>query len=174
MASKVKPIPEGYHTATPYLILKDAAKAIEFYKRAFGAAELMRFPEQKVSIACLCNLATTNPTGLAQQVADIYLAEAIKAAQAQVTNATSGNLPGAVVIAPEKLQAKAGLYRSPATGDLRRITFRDGDGADRAGLEITIRDISPGDSHVVGLPQPAASRSHVVGFRIAHHAGSGN
>jgi PhnB protein len=44
MASKVKPIPEGYHTATPYLILKDAGKAIEFYKRAFGAAELMRFP----------------------------------------------------------------------------------------------------------------------------------
>jgi PhnB protein len=44
MASKVKPIPEGYHTATPYLILSDAAKAIEFYKRAFGAAELMRFP----------------------------------------------------------------------------------------------------------------------------------
>jgi PhnB protein len=44
MASKVKPIPDGYHTATPYLILKDAAQAIEFYKRAFGAAELMRFP----------------------------------------------------------------------------------------------------------------------------------
>jgi PhnB protein len=44
MASKVKPIPDGYHTATPYLILNDAAKAIEFYKRAFGAAELARFP----------------------------------------------------------------------------------------------------------------------------------
>jgi PhnB protein len=44
MASKVKPIPDGYHTATPYLILNDAAKAIEFYKRAFGAAELMRLP----------------------------------------------------------------------------------------------------------------------------------
>ncbi|MGH7006374.1 MAG: VOC family protein, partial [Alphaproteobacteria bacterium] len=44
MATKVKPIPDGYHTATPYLILKDAAQAIDFYKRAFGAAELMRFP----------------------------------------------------------------------------------------------------------------------------------
>ena len=44
MATKVKPIPDGYHTATPYLIVKDAAKAIEFYKRAFGAIELMRFP----------------------------------------------------------------------------------------------------------------------------------
>ena len=40
----VKPIPEGYHTATPYLIIRDAAEAIEFYKRAFGAIELFRFP----------------------------------------------------------------------------------------------------------------------------------
>lgn len=33
---------DGYHTATPYLIVNDAARAIEFYKHAFGAAELMR------------------------------------------------------------------------------------------------------------------------------------
>ena len=39
-----KYIPEGYHTATPYLIIKGAADAIEFYKKAFGATELMRMP----------------------------------------------------------------------------------------------------------------------------------
>ena len=33
----VKPIPEGYHTLTPSLIVRDAARAIEFYKQAFGA-----------------------------------------------------------------------------------------------------------------------------------------
>ena len=38
----VSPIPEGYHTVTPYLILKNAAAAIEFYKRALGAVELFR------------------------------------------------------------------------------------------------------------------------------------
>ena len=38
----VQPIPAGYHTATIYLIIKGAAKAIEFYKKAFGAVELMR------------------------------------------------------------------------------------------------------------------------------------
>jgi len=37
-----KPIPEGYHTVTPYLAVDDAAKAIEFYKRAFGAKERVR------------------------------------------------------------------------------------------------------------------------------------
>jgi len=35
----VKPVPEGYHTVTPFLTLKDAAGAIEFYKKAFGAQE---------------------------------------------------------------------------------------------------------------------------------------
>ena len=40
----VKPIPDGYHTATPYLIIEGAADAIEFYKQAFGAVELFRMP----------------------------------------------------------------------------------------------------------------------------------
>ncbi|HLQ46348.1 MAG TPA: VOC family protein [Planctomycetaceae bacterium] len=40
----VKPIPDGYHTVTPYLIVKGAADAIEFYKRVFGATEFMRVP----------------------------------------------------------------------------------------------------------------------------------
>jgi PhnB protein len=40
----VKAIPEGYHTVTPSLIVKDGGAAIEFYKRALGAQELMRFP----------------------------------------------------------------------------------------------------------------------------------
>jgi PhnB protein len=38
-----KPVPDGYHTVTPYLIVKDAARAIEYYKQAFGATEIMRF-----------------------------------------------------------------------------------------------------------------------------------
>jgi hypothetical protein len=37
-----KSIPDGYHTATPYLLVRNAAEAIDFYKRAFGATELMR------------------------------------------------------------------------------------------------------------------------------------
>ncbi len=41
---KVSPIPEGHHTATPNLVLKDAAAAIAFYEKALGAKELMRMP----------------------------------------------------------------------------------------------------------------------------------
>ena len=50
MANKPKHIPEGYHTATPYLIVKDADSALEFYKKAFGAIilERMEGPDGKV------------------------------------------------------------------------------------------------------------------------------
>jgi len=42
MAKSAKPIPDGYHSITPYLICGGAAKAIEFYKKAFGAVETLR------------------------------------------------------------------------------------------------------------------------------------
>ena len=71
MAQQVKAIPEGYHTVTPDLVFRDAAQAIEFYKKAFGARELMRFhaPDGKIghaeikigdSIVMLCD---ENPQG---------------------------------------------------------------------------------------------------------------
>lgn len=43
--AKAKPIPDGYHNVTPYLIIKGAAAAIDFYKKAFGAVEIMRMPQ---------------------------------------------------------------------------------------------------------------------------------
>lgn len=42
--AKVKPIPDGYHSVTPYLVIDGAAKAIDFYKKVFGATEKMRMP----------------------------------------------------------------------------------------------------------------------------------
>ena len=44
MAGSVKPIPEGSHSVTPYLCIKGASEAFEFYKSAFDATELMRIP----------------------------------------------------------------------------------------------------------------------------------
>jgi PhnB protein len=51
--TNVKPIPDGYHAITPYLIIDGAARAIEFYKAAFGATELLRFhgPDGKLGHA---------------------------------------------------------------------------------------------------------------------------
>ena len=44
MKTKVKPIPDGFHAVTPYLIVNNAAKAIAFYECAFGAKERYRLP----------------------------------------------------------------------------------------------------------------------------------
>ena len=48
-----KAIPDGYHSVTPYLVMQDAARAIDFYERAFGATELFRFstPDGKIGHA---------------------------------------------------------------------------------------------------------------------------
>jgi len=51
MTTKINPIPEGYHTLSPYLIVRGAANALEFYKKAFGATELCRLnmPDGKIA-----------------------------------------------------------------------------------------------------------------------------
>jgi PhnB protein len=53
MPGTVKPIPDGYHSVTPYLAVNDAAKAIDFYKRAFDAVEVSRMqgPQGKIGHA---------------------------------------------------------------------------------------------------------------------------
>jgi PhnB protein len=69
MAAKVKPIPEGYHSITPYLIVDGAAAAIDFYKTAFAATERMRIaaPRGRVGHAelaigdCVVMLADEHP-----------------------------------------------------------------------------------------------------------------
>ena len=47
----VSPIPEGYHNLTPYLVVEDASRAIEFYKDAFGADEVVRMDGPGGSVA---------------------------------------------------------------------------------------------------------------------------
>jgi len=43
-ATAAKPVPDGYHTLTPYLVVKGASRALDFYAKAFGAKELFHMP----------------------------------------------------------------------------------------------------------------------------------
>jgi PhnB protein len=47
----VQPVPEGFHSITPYLIVRDATRAIEFYRKAFGAVELLRLEGPEGTVA---------------------------------------------------------------------------------------------------------------------------
>lgn len=53
MAGKVNPIPQGYHTATPYLVVRDGRSALEYYQKAFGATNVvvMNGPGDKIGHA---------------------------------------------------------------------------------------------------------------------------
>jgi hypothetical protein len=82
-------------------------------------AELLRFPAQKLSVACLCNLGGTNPSELARKVAEVYLSslmspEDTKASQAFVT------LPA------DELQSRAGTYWDRASGDYAFLSRKEG------------------------------------------------
>ena len=66
-----KPIPDGYHTATPYLIVNGAAEAIEFYKRAFGATELLRMTDPQGRIGHAEIRVGDSVIMLADEVADM-------------------------------------------------------------------------------------------------------
>ena len=48
---KVAPVPAGYHTVTPYIVCRGASDAIDFYKKAFGAKEMLRMPMPDGKIA---------------------------------------------------------------------------------------------------------------------------
>ncbi len=50
MGDNVNPVPEGFHTVTPYVTVRGAAGAIEFYERAFGAREIFRWSDSDGSI----------------------------------------------------------------------------------------------------------------------------
>jgi len=54
-ATRVRPVPAGYHTVTPYLTVDDGARAIDFYVRAFGARECLTEPRDKLRLLSLGN-----------------------------------------------------------------------------------------------------------------------
>ena len=61
MAHNVRAIPEGYHTISPSLTCKDAARAIDFYKKAFNAQEIMRMPSPDGKISMEAGLRRLDP-----------------------------------------------------------------------------------------------------------------
>ncbi len=106
----VQPIPEGFHTVTPHLVVSDAAAAIEFYQKAFGAEEVSRMPgpEGKIMHAAIRigdsplmlndefpNMGTVGPKAIGGSAVTIHLY--VKDADAVWDSATKA---GAKVVVP--------------------------------------------------------------------------
>src|SRR2546430_647918 len=92
-------------------------------------AELLRFPEQHFSVACLCNLANANPERRARQVADIYLGSVMKPkeqAKKASDDEDAGRDKKEISVRAEELQAYAGDYWSEELGATYRLAVADG------------------------------------------------
>ena len=88
-------------------------------------AEMIRFPDEKLSVICLCNLAQTNPSQLAQAVADLYLADKLAPLPASA-GGDAGTEVARAEVSAEALAPLAGHYYDRHAYLLRRIEPREG------------------------------------------------
>lgn len=161
-------------------------------------AELVRFPQQKFSVICLCNRADANPSLFARRVAEVYLADqmepAVTTAQAGAAGSPAGKAPTAVTLTEEQLRKFAGAYRDPANGIIRRLRVADGKLragsvaftpvavdrfiADGDGPKLTFSDTSAGRQMQVDLPNGrketyvAFTPPQLTAAQLAEYAGN--
>jgi CubicO group peptidase (beta-lactamase class C family) len=83
-------------------------------------AEMLRFPEQRLSVICLSNLSNFNPTGLAKQVADIFLQGRFG------EEPDTAHAAAPIVLSGAKLQTRTGDFYNPDTGTVLALTVEDG------------------------------------------------
>ncbi len=84
-------------------------------------AELLRFPDQHFSVACLCNLANANPEKRAEKVAEVYLGDLMQSGQ--VAPHTGDK---AVTLTPQQMAAIAGMYRDPEKRNVAQVSVVNG------------------------------------------------
>lgn len=115
-------------------------------------AELLRFPDQHFSVACLCNVGSANPWRKAQDVADVYLAPQMKPKE----STTSAGAMSAISLTAAQLQPLAGVYRDPAKGEIRRITEKEGKlFLEAIGTQVELRPKSATEFEPVNFPVDA-------------------
>jgi hypothetical protein len=104
-------------------------------------AELLRFPEQHFSVACLCNVGDANPTKRAHEVADVYLGSLMKPREPKKPEEAEKKEKSEITLTAQQLQNYAGDYWSEelgvtyrlavAEGRMKVVALRDGSGSPR-------------------------------------------
>jgi len=84
-------------------------------------SDMIRFPDQHFSVACLCNLASANPSELARKVADVYLAKEMKPEEKPREEVEKG-----LDLTPEQLNSKVGTYLNPEDDQVLRLWVNGG------------------------------------------------
>jgi CubicO group peptidase (beta-lactamase class C family) len=110
-------------------------------------AELLRFPEQHFSVACLCNLGSVRPSNRAHRVADVYLASLMKPKEAsREAEAKQKKEQKTVSLTPEQISSYQGDYWSDELGVAYRLRIMDGK------LKVVALLDATGSAHTGNLP----------------------
>jgi CubicO group peptidase (beta-lactamase class C family) len=115
-------------------------------------SDMTRFPEQHFSAAVLCNAADTNPTALVRQVADILLANDLKAPES--TPAKEAAKSSGAPLSAEQMAALAGIYWNREDDDFHKILVKDGNLQINAGGDEfhTLKSAGETSFHVADVP----------------------
>ena len=103
-------------------------------------AELLRFPSQHTSMAVLCNRADADPSGLADRMAEVVLAGVLESPKGAA--AASPAVAAAVVLSPEALAARVGIWRGRKSGEERVIALVAGQLVFKIGGDLPLVPIS--------------------------------
>lgn len=112
-------------------------------------AELLRFPDQHFSVACLCNVGNADPEKRADRVADVYLGSLMKADR----RSDQGSQTPTATLTSEQLSAVSGMYRNAATRNIVRVSVADGKPQfEIYGSTFRLRALSPTEFAPVNFP----------------------
>ena len=114
-------------------------------------ADFVRFPDQRFSVVCFCNLSTANPSMFTRRVADIYLADQIK----QPPPPPKPPAPAAastVTLTEQELASKAGVYTEPKTKTTVRLEMKDGKLTAAMGPGFPLVPLTKDRFQVLGAP----------------------
>ncbi len=115
-------------------------------------AELIRFPEERFSVACLCNVGSSNPSRLARQVAELYLSDRLKPENSISASSTTA-LVSSVRLSPQELAQRTGAFREQATGALWKVTAAEGNlVVDTSSITFQAAAISKSQFRAVNAP----------------------
>ncbi|HET8923963.1 MAG TPA: serine hydrolase domain-containing protein [Candidatus Acidoferrum sp.] len=123
-------------------------------------AELLRFPEQHFSVACLCNLSTASPSRRARQVADVYLSNLMKPKEEKKAEERRGKEKNAITLTGEQLNGFSGDYWSDELGVAYRLDVVDGR------LKIAALLDAAGLSHTGNIPKEAFEPTAPADFQM--------
>ena len=115
-------------------------------------ADFVRFPDQRFSVVCLCNLSTSNPSMLTRRVADVYLADQLKQPAVQAKPAAAPPEAGLLKLTEQELSSKTGVYTERKTETTIRLEMKDGKLTAAMGPGFPLAPLTKDSFKVVGAP----------------------